>query len=118
MSQIVDWGLYCSFHNKVDSASFATYEALAEKECKKVIGYRFDDINSDTFGYASLQDCICNVIDKMVTDERTGRNKGLVSVSNDGYSETYIGTNESDLRNDMKSFIRSELSGTGLVRAY
>lgn len=120
MSQIVNWEYYGSLHSKVDtSASFDRYEALAEKECKNVIGaIRWADINEDTFGYDVLKDCICNVIDKMVDDENSGRGRGIASVSNDGYSETYAQTDSADLRNDMSASVRAWLSGTGLVRAY
>lgn len=119
MSAIVSWEYYDSLHNKVTTASFAKYEALAEKEVCRVIGKpRFDTITTETYGYDVLQDCICNVIDKMIDDEESGRGKGLTSVSNDGYSESYAITDMADLRNDMSSSIKAWLSGTGLVGAY
>lgn len=119
MATMVSWEYYDSLHNKVTTASFEKYEILAEKECARVIGKpRWDAITEDTYGYDVLQDCICNVIDKMVDDENSGRGKGLTSVSNDGYSETYAISDMADLRNDMSSSIKAWLSGTGLVGAY
>ena len=116
---IVNWEYYNSLHTKVNSTDFVRYEALAEKEVREVIGViRFSAITEDTFGYDVLKDCICNVIDKMVDDADSGRGKGLQSVSNDGYSETYAITDSADLRNDMTSSIKGWLSGTGLVGAY
>jgi hypothetical protein len=54
----------------------------------------------------------------MTEDEQSGRGKGLSSVSNDGYSESYSVTNSADLRNELHSSIKAWLSGTGLVGAY
>lgn len=119
MQAIVNWEYYCSLHSKVKDVDFDKYEALAEKNVRSVIGVvRWNEITEETFGYDILKDCICNVIDKIADDEESGRGKGIKSVSNDGYSETYAIADGADLRNDMKAFIREELSGTGLVRAY
>lgn len=116
---IVNWEYYDSLHSKIEFVDFDRYEALAESEVRGVIGaVRWASINEDTFGYDVLKDCICNVIDKMVDDEQSGRGKGLASVSNDGYSETYAVKDSADLRNDLTSSIKGWLSGTGLVGAY
>ena len=116
---IVSWEYYDSLHNNVASDEFPRLEALAEKKVREVIGaIRFDQITEETFGYDVLKDCICNIIDKMVEDANSGRGKGLASVSNDGYTETYAIKDEASLRNEMTSNIKAWLSGTGLVRAY
>lgn len=120
MSNIVSWEYYNSLHSVATTqAEFTKYEALAEKEVRQVIGkIRFDGITSDTFGYDVLKDCICNVIDKLIQDEASGRGQGITSVSNDGYSESYANGTSADLLNDMSSSIKAWLSGTGLVGAY
>lgn len=119
MSSIVNWEYYDSLHNNCESDEFPKLEALAEQKVREVIGKpNWDLITPDTYGYDVLKDCICNVIDKMISDANSGRGKGLSSVSNDGYSETYAIKDEADLRNEMASNIRAWLSGTGLVRAY
>ena len=116
---IVSWSDYNSLYSKIKQEDFPRYEALAEKEVKKVIGpIRWETINEDTFGYDALKDCICNVMDKIVDDEQSGRGRGVTSVSNDGYSESYALSSEADLRNEMSSAIKGWLSGTGLVGAY
>lgn len=116
---IVSWSDYNSLYSKVDQTEFSRYEALAEKEVKRVVGaIRWESIDENIFGYDVLKDCICNVIDKIAEDEKSGRGRGITSVSNDGYSETYALTSESDLRGEMRSAIRIWLSGTGLVGAY
>ena len=119
MSQFVDWEYYSSLHNIVNKDDFDRAEALAEKEVQRVIGYiRWANINEETFGYSQLQDCICNVIDKMAADVKSGKGKGISSVSNDGYSESYVVQTEEQLRSELQSSIRAWLSGTGLVGAY
>lgn len=116
---IVSWSDYNSLYSKISETDFPRYEALAEKEVRKVIGFiRWESINEDTYGYDVLKDCICNVMDKIVDDEQSGRGRGVTSVSNDGYSESYALSSESDLRNEMVSAIKGWLSGTGLVGAY
>ena len=120
MSEIVSWEYYNSLHSVATTqATFTKYEKLAEKAVSLVIGkIRWEQIDSNTFGYDVLKDCICNVIDKMIEDEASGRGEGLTAVSNDGYSESYAVQTNADLLNDMSSSIKAWLSGTGLVGAY
>ena len=122
MAAIVDWSYYSSLHNTItDETEFTTAEVLAEQEVRSVIGpVRWSEINTDTFGYDVLQDCICNVIDKQTQDTRSGKGRGVVSASNDGYSESYASeaqTREA-LTEEMRGCIRQWLSGSGLVGAY
>lgn len=115
----VTWEYYSSLHNIVNEDGFDRAEALAEKEVQRVIGWiRWANINEETFGYSQLQDCICNVIDKMAVDAKSGKGKGISSASNDGYSESYVIQTEEQLRSELHSSIRAWLSGTGLVGAY
>ena len=119
MSQFVDWEYYSSLHSKIAKDDFDKKESMAENEVRSVIGpIRWATITADTFGYAQLQDCICNVIDKMASDEKSGKGKGISSASNDGYSESYVIQTEEQLRSELQSSTRAWLSGTGLVGAY
>lgn len=119
MDQIVNWEYYSSFHSKVGENEFVRAEMLAEKEICTVIGpIRWAAITEDTFGYDQLKDCICNVMDQMTEDERSGRGKGISSVSNDGYSESYTVQTREQLRSELHGSIRAWLSGTGLAGAY
>ena len=115
----VTWEYYSSLSNKIQKEEFEKAEKLAEKEVCAVIGpIHWATITANTFGFEQLQDCICKVMDKMAEDEKSGKGKGISSVSNDGYSESYVVQTEEQLRNELKSSIRSWLSGTGLVGAY
>ena len=115
----VTWEYYSSLYDKVKENDFDIAEKLAEKEVCAVIGpIRWETITADTFGFEQLQDCICNVINKMAEDKKSGKGKGVSSVSNDGYSESYVVQTEEQLRSELRSSIRAWLSGTGLVGAY
>lgn len=116
----VTWEYYSSLHDTVKNEDeFSRYEAKAEKEIRAVIGpIRWANITVDTFGYQQLQDCICDVIDKMAADAGSGKGKGVSSVSNDGYSESYVIQTDEQLRDELYSAIIAWLSGTGLVGAY
>ena len=115
----VNWEYYSSLHDTVKEGDFYRAESIAEKEVCNVIGpIRWANISDETFGYAQLQDCICNVIDKMAVDAKSGKGKGISSASNDGYSESYVVQTEEQLRSELHSSIRAWLSGTGLVGAY
>lgn len=115
----VTWEYYSSLHAKIREEDFDKAERLAEKEICAVIGpIRWATITADTFGFEQLKDCICNVINKMAENEKSGKGKGLSSASNDGYSESYAVQTEEQLRNELRSSIRAWLSGTGLVGAY
>lgn len=115
----VTWEYYSSLHDTVKEDDFQRYEARAEKEVRAVIGpIRWASITADNFCFEQLQDCICNVIDKMASDEKSGKGKGVSSASNDGYSENYVIQNEEQLRDELRGSIAAWLSGTGLVGAY
>lgn len=120
MSQIVSWEYYSSLYDTLkEGKEFDRAEAQAEKAVCEVIGpIRWATITTDTFGYDQLKDCICNVIEKMVSDKKSGKGMGISSASNDGYSESYVVQTEEQLREEMRSSIRAWLSGTGLVGAY
>ena len=119
MSQIVNWEYYNSLFSKISQLDFERAEARAESEVRAVIGpIRWADITEQTYGYDVLKDCICKVMDKMASDERSGKGKGLSSASNDGYSESYVIQTEEQLHDEMRFSIMAWLSGTGLVGAY
>jgi len=115
----ITWEYYDSLYNNISEEDFERAEILAEKEVRAVIGpIRWAIITADTFGYEQLQDCICKVINKMAEDKTSGKGKGISSVSNDGYSESYVVQTEEQLRSELRNCIRAWLSGTGLVGAY
>lgn len=116
---IVTWEYYSSLHHIVSETQFEDACALSEKEVKLVIGpYRWNHLDTEAFYFEQFKDCICNVIDKMAEDAKSAKGQGLASVSNDGYSESYVIQTAEQLREELRGSICSWLSGTGLVGAY
>ena len=119
MLRIVKWEYYSSLHSKIPDDCFGRYEKLAEKEVERVIGpIRWANITEQTFGYEQLKDCICSVMNALYEVDNSAQSKGITSVSNDGYSESYAVQTASQARTEMYGMIRQLLSGTGLVGAY
>lgn len=119
MSKIVDWEYYNSLYDNVTEEDFDRLEARAESEVCMLIGpIRWANITEDTFGYQQLKDCICHVINKLIENNKHGIGKGIASVSNDGYSKSFVVQTEEQARAELHGCIKAWLSGTGLVGAY
>ena len=122
MAALVSWEYYSSLYSKVSEADFPKAEALAEKEVIRIVGLihwgelNLNHLDEEIYG-DQLKDCICKVIDFMAEAPKA-QGKGIASVSNDGYSESYVLQKQSDALEELGKNIRSWLSGTGIVRAY
>lgn len=119
MNNIATWEYYNSLYNKASQEEFGRLEALAEKQVQLVIGqHRWNAIKESAFYFDRLRDCICRVIDKLVDLNHSGAGKGISSVSNDGYSESYVVRTAEEYDNEIRTCIIRGLSGTGLVGAF
>ena len=123
MAALVSWEYYSSLYSKVTSQeAFEKAEELAEKDLSRVIGpLRWAELVSsdwsDEFFADQLMDTICKVVDYQQTSGRVS-GAGVSSVSNDGYTESYVLAKQSEAQEELQKNIRAWLSGTGLVRAY
>lgn len=118
---LLSWEYYSSLYNAVNEEEFKKAEPQAEKEVARVIGpIRWSELPADLSGEFyedQLLDCLCRVINyQKQIGSKIG--KGVTSVSNDGYSESYALSKQSDAAEELAANIRAWLSGTGLVRAY
>lgn len=122
MAALVSWEYYSSLYSKVTETDFPKAEALAEKEVIRIVGLihwgelNLTNLDEEIYG-DQLKDCICKVIDFMAEAPKA-QGKGIASVSNDGYTESYVLQKQSDALEELGKNIRSWLSGTGIVRAY
>lgn len=122
MAALVSWEYYSSLYSKVTEEDFPKAEALAEKEVIRIVGLihwgelNLTNLDEEIYG-DQLKDCICKVIDFMAEAPKA-QGKGIASVSNDGYTESYVLQKQSDALEELGKNIRSWLSGTGIVRAY
>ena len=121
---LLTWERYSSLHNIVSKDDFDKAEKQAESEIRNVMGVIHfsnwitgnSNLTHEIY-YEQLLDCICNVINYNVTvGSKAGQ--GVASVSNDGYSESYVLQTQSQATEELHKNIRKWLSGTGLVRAY
>ena len=122
MAALVSWEYYSSLYSVVTEDQFETAEALAEKEVIKVVGLiHWSELNlqhlEDEIYGDQLMDCICKVINYQAEAPKA-QGRGVASVSNDGYSESYVLQTQSQADEELGKNIRAWLSGTGLVRAY
>jgi hypothetical protein len=116
---VVNWEYYNSFFSAVDKDTFARLEPMAEKQVKAVIGApRWNSIDPNAFYSDQLKDCICMLVDRLASYEKSGAGTGLASVSNDGYSESYALQTLPQIANELRLCVVHWLSGTGLVGAY
>lgn len=119
MNNIVTWEYYDSMYNKAKQDEFDRLEVLAEKQVRSVIGhYKWNHIQESAFYYDQLKNCICQVVDMLVDLNKRGAGRGVTSVSNDGYSETYAVSTHSGYNNEIRACIIHGLSGTGLTSAF
>lgn len=119
MTAFLIWEQYSSLHNIVKEADFEAAEAKAEQAIRKVIGpIKYETITPETPYFNVLQDAIAEVMDYQANLEQSMAGKGVSSVSNDGYSESYTMTEQTALGDEITRFIKQLLSGTGLVGAY
>lgn len=119
MNNIVTWEYYNSLYNKAKQDEFSSLETLAEKHVLSVIGqYRWNNIKESAFYYDQLKTCICKVINMLIDFNTSGAGKGIASVSNDGYTESYVVRTSSEYENEIRTCITSWLRGTGLVGAF
>ena len=123
MAALVSWEYYSSLYSTIGTQSdFEKAEALSEKDLARVIGpLRWAELVSsdwsDEFFADQLMDTICKVVDYQQTSGRVS-GAGVSSVSNDGYTESYVLAKQSEAQEELQKNIRAWLSGTGLVRAY
>ena len=123
----VTWEYYSSLFSKVTKDEFHRHAVQAEKKINMFTGGRaeqflrsYDADTATSFQkrvYEALLLTTCVVVNKLYLQETCGAGSGLSSVSNDGYSESYKVTTESERQAELDAVIRSGLSGTGLAGA-
>ena len=106
-----------------DNITEEQFNLLSGQACSRVKRmcrpYVLNTVLMDEHDYRNerLKDAVCTVINAAYAHEVTGTGKGISSVSNDGYSESYVLTKREDAELELNSLVRSCLSGTGLMGA-
>ena len=124
----ITWEQYRSLYaNIADETEFNRLSKLAEIKLNIITHMRakqFEDAYSEDTAtdfqkqvHLQVQDTFCQLLATMNVQEASGMGTGIVSVSNDGYSESYKVTTAQEKEAQLTSVIRSGLSGTGLAGA-
>lgn len=124
----ITWEQYRTLYNGIsDETEFGRLSKLAEIKLNTITHMRakqFEDAYSEDTAtdfqkqvHMQIQDTFCQLLSTMSVQEASGMGTGIVSVSNDGYSESYKVTTAQEKEAQLTSVIRSGLSGTGLAGA-
>lgn len=124
----ITWEQYGSLCNSItDETEFNRLSKQAEIKLNTIThmrAKRFEDTYSEDTAtdfqkqvHLQIQDTFCQLLATINVQEASGMGTGIVSVSNDGYSESYKVTTAQEKEAQLTSVIRSGLSGTGLAGA-
>lgn len=123
----VTWEYYSSLYDNPGKEDFERLVKHAEIRLDNATHMRvrrfengFTEENATDFEkqvHMQIQYTACGLINKMYLFESNGIGEGIVSVSNDGYSESYSIKNAQEKENELMSVIITGLSGTGLAGA-
>lgn len=123
----VSWEYYSSLFSKVTEEEFEQLAGRAERQLNIHTFYRVKKFASEFAEETatefekntmeSIKMTMCELINKICTQETSPAGNGITSVSNDGRSESYKVLSESDRKAEITSVIRNGLSGTGLAGA-
>ncbi len=121
----VTWEYYSSLFDKVSKNEFDKLAAQAEKRIDYLTHGRAGQFMSSYSAnhatdfqkhvYESVMFTTCELINKLYLQQSSSVGSGLSSVSNDGYSESYTVTTESERQTELDTVVRQGLSGTGLA---
>lgn len=111
----IDWEYYNTNFPGLEKEQFEAILPAAEMTVDIKTHFR----SRDAAGYklGQVRACVANVVNALAQQEETGAGKGIASVSNDGYSESYTNTTREQADRELTSVCRKWLSGTGLMGA-
>lgn len=123
----ITWEYYSSLYENVTEEEFNILSVRAEKKINLYTHMRvtlfidsYDEETATGFEkmvFDAIQITTCELINKISMQEASGARDGLTSVSNDGYSESYKITTQSEKEAELRAVVMAGLSGTGLVSA-
>lgn len=97
---VLDWEYYNSHFPKLSEDEFKSYSYGAERKVLKLLPKTFEEYTQSE--QTDIKDCICNVLNyQSISNKATG----LASISNDGYSESYVNKEQTQLNDDIYSII-------------
>ena len=124
----ITWEYYNSLYNDVtDEKEFNQLLMKAETKLNTITHMRAKEFVSSFHEETAtnfqkqvaeqVKQTVCELINAIYQQETHGMGTGIVSVSNDGYSESYKITTAAEKETQIYGIVRADLSGTGLVGA-
>lgn len=115
----LDYDWYSSHFGKVPQKKFEEYRVNAEHVVDVRTSYRAEKaFNTNPIVTEKIKWAVLRTMDAQFVADTTGVSSGKISVSNDGYSESYAAKNgQADIDKHIRTLIFRELSGTGLMGA-
>lgn len=96
----------------MDEERFYNYIYRAQRSVLKRLNTDYDDLTEDQ--QTDVKDCICDLINRVFSVSTAS--SGVSSISNDGYSETYIQTTADSEQSTIDSIIAEWLGGLGIMK--
>ncbi len=113
MNNLVDWEYYNSHFPNLSEEDFKKIVYKAERVVLKRVSKNMDNLSEEE--KTSVRDCICDIINNVFG---TNNAKGLASVSNDGYSESYVNMTEEQQEHRIESIIKMWLNDLGILKGH
>ncbi len=113
----VTYAYYSAAFRMVDEAEFARLLPQAVRKLDILTHRRARRLESGDYRLDQFRDAVCNLVNYLHTQEETGQGRGVTSISNDGYSESYAAASPDVAETNLRSVCACWLSGTGLMSA-
>lgn len=98
---VVDWEYYNSHFSKISEEQFNEHVYQSQRLVLKRLPKDFAEYTESE--QIDIKDCICNVLNYKSVAEASAN--GVSSISNDGYSESYVQQSKSDVNDNVNSII-------------
>ena len=98
---VVDWEYYNSHFPKISEEEFDKHVYQSQRLVLKRLPKDFNEYTESD--QTDIKDCICNVLNYKSVAEASAN--GVSSISNDGYSESYVQQSKSDVNDNVNSII-------------
>lgn len=113
----VTYAYYSAAFRTVDEAEFTRLLPQAVRKLDVLTHRRARPLQEGDYRLDQMRDAICNLINYLHTQEETGQGRGVTSISNDGYTESYAAASPEVAETNLRSVCACWLSGTGLMGA-
>lgn len=113
----VTYPYFQSMGLSMEEADFTRLLPLAVRRLEILTHQRAHALKEGDYRLSRMRDAICNLVSYLALQEKNPQSKGITSISNDGYSESYANVSAQVAETNLQSLCRCWLSGTGLMSA-